>query len=96
MGRPAGFGSTGMPFQSYTHSVYGDEWEMIGGCTSEAMPSTDNCSINIIYEYVQGIGYKSVSESESLLPSRGYWILLEEVKDQCEITVEVIEPLSRH
>lgn len=79
---------TGQPILNYTHQIEEDGWAMIGGCTSDAKASSDNCSIGIIYKYVQGTGYQHITESEMLEPGKGYWILLNNVNDQAELSVE--------
>lgn len=79
---------TGQPILNYTLQVDEDGWAMIGGCTSDAKALSVNCSIGVIYGYVQGTGYQRVSESETLKPGRGYWILLNNVMDQAELRVE--------
>ncbi len=79
---------TGQPVQSYTLLVYEDGWEMIGGCSYPAQASSDNSHIGVIYDYVQGLGYHRVVESESLVPGTGYWILFSNVMDQAELRVE--------
>ena len=66
----------GQPIQSYTKTEQEYGWEMIGGCTYSAKSSTNGCNIGVIYDYVQGAGYKRVSGSERLKPGKGYWILL--------------------
>ncbi|MGA1842670.1 MAG: hypothetical protein ACMUIU_18800 [bacterium] len=70
---------TGQPIQSYTKTVYEHGWEMIGGCTDSAKASTNGCKIGVIYDYVQGIGYKRVPRSEELESGKGYWILLRDL-----------------
>ncbi|MGA1863774.1 MAG: hypothetical protein ACMUHX_01800 [bacterium] len=84
----------GQCIQSYNKTVYKDGWEMIGGCSYPAEASVDRCQISVIYEYAQGIGYQRLTESELLMPGKGYWVLLEDVIDQCELTVEVVDPNS--
>jgi hypothetical protein len=86
---------TGQPIQSYKKTLYEDGWEMIGGCTFPAQPSTDFCSIDVIYRYVPGIGYERVLESEHIDPGRGYWILYNNIVDQCELRLETIGYSSR-
>ncbi|MGA1840282.1 MAG: MopE-related protein [bacterium] len=85
----------GKPIHSYSIPVYGDGWEMIGGCTSKARPVTDSYDIEVIYGYMRGSGYERVLDSEYIEPGRGYWILLEGIVDQCLLTVKEILPLSR-
>ncbi|MGA1839310.1 MAG: hypothetical protein ACMUIU_01685 [bacterium] len=85
----------GQPINSYSKMVDGSGWEMIGGCTTGARPSTDNCDIGVIYRFVRGEGYKRVFPTEAMDPGKGFWILLKEVVDQCNLTVEAIGPLSR-
>jgi hypothetical protein len=79
---------TGQPILNYTHQVDEDGWAMIGGCTSDAEASSDKCSIEVIYGYVQGTGYQRITESETLEPGKGYWILLNNVIGQAELRVE--------
>jgi hypothetical protein len=61
---------------------------MIGGCISDAEALSDNCSISVIYGYVQGFGYKRIQEGENLKPGKGYWIMFENVTDQAKLTVQ--------
>ena len=82
---------TGQPIQSYTLPVSENGWEMIGGCTLDAQASVENGIIKVIYHYKQGSGYQRVLESEHIKPSQGYWILFEDVTDQCELTVEATD-----
>jgi hypothetical protein len=86
---------TGQPIQSYKKTLYEDGWEMIGGCTFPAQPSTDFCSIDVIYRYVPGIGYQRVLESEYIDSGRGYWILYNNIVDHCELRLETIGYSSR-
>jgi hypothetical protein len=90
---------TGQPIPYYTKTVYSSGWEMIGGCTSEsgAWPTTDSCDIGVIYRFERGAGYVRVLETEAMESGAGFWILFKEVVDQCELTVESIDPgpLSR-
>ncbi|MGA1842246.1 MAG: PQQ-binding-like beta-propeller repeat protein [bacterium] len=81
----------GQPVQSYTLPVYEGGWAMIGGCIHPAQAFSDNCSIGVIYSYVQGVGYKRNLESEHIEPGKGYWILFNSVTDQAELTVETIK-----
>jgi hypothetical protein len=83
---------TGQPITSYSKTVYSDGWAMIGGCTSDAKASGDNCYIKIIYGYEQGSGYIRVQEGENLIPGKGYWILLEDVMEQAKLTMKIIDP----
>ncbi|MGA1842061.1 MAG: putative metal-binding motif-containing protein, partial [bacterium] len=86
----------GKPIHSYSKTVYSDGWEMIGGCTSDARPTADSCKIDVIYRFVKGKGYQRVfHESEPLEPAGGFWILLEDVVDQCVITVEELKSSDR-
>jgi hypothetical protein len=85
----------GEPINSYSITVYESGWEMVGGCTSEARPTADNCTKGVMYRYTKGAGYKLISTSEDLNPGEGFWILLKDVVDQCQITVESTAPLSR-
>jgi hypothetical protein len=82
----------GQAIESYKLPVSEDGWAMIGGCTSDARPTTDNCSIGVIYRYVKGAGYQRVLGTENLEPGIGCWILFDDVVDQCELIVEVIDP----
>lgn len=82
----------GQPITNYSLSVNDSGWLMIGGCSSDVRALSENCAIKVIYGYDQETGYKRVLESENLKPAKGYWILLDDVEDQCELTVEVIEP----
>ena len=61
------------------------------GELSTSSPSSNKCSIGIIYKYVQGEGYQQINESEMLEPGRGYWILLNNVMDQAELRVETTQ-----
>jgi hypothetical protein len=65
-----------------------DGWYMIGGCTSDAKASGDNCNIGVIYGYEQGSGYKRIQEGENLETGKGYWILFENVTDQASLNVQ--------
>lgn len=68
-----------------------DGWRIIGGCTHYARASLDNGNIGIIYEYEQGCGYKRVTESESIEPGKGYWILINNIVDLAVLTVKAVE-----
>jgi hypothetical protein len=81
---------TGQPIMNYTHQVDEDGWTMIGGCSSDAEASSDNCAIVVIYGFVQEAGYQRITESEALESGKGYWILLNNVTDQAELRVETI------
>ncbi|MFX0202968.1 MAG: hypothetical protein ACFFCW_43245 [Candidatus Hodarchaeota archaeon] len=61
---------------------------MIGGCSSSAQVSSNNCNIGMIYRYVQGIGYQQVLASEYLEPGEGYWILFKDVADPASLSVQ--------
>jgi hypothetical protein len=78
---------TGKPIQSYTLTAGEDGWMMIGGCSSPAEAFTDGCNIRIIYGYDPEIGYKRLA-GEDLQPEKGYWILLEDVIGQCNLTAD--------
>jgi hypothetical protein len=79
---------SGQPIQSYTKVIHEGGWYMTGGCTSAAQASTDSCNINVIYRFVPGFGYQRVLASEYLEPGEGYWILLEDVADQANLSVQ--------
>jgi hypothetical protein len=79
---------TGHPIPSYTYPVSSDGWAMIGGCSSSAQVSSNNCSIGVIYRYVQGAGYQWVLPSEYLEPGKGYWILLKNVTGPASFGVQ--------
>ncbi|UCG68116.1 MAG: hypothetical protein JSV09_09825 [Thermoplasmata archaeon] len=83
---------TGKGIHSYNKTVNQDGWEMIGGCSYPTQASTDRCQISVIYKFIQGIGYKRVTESELLMPGKGYWILLKDITDECKMTVKIIDP----
>ncbi|MGA1864646.1 MAG: choice-of-anchor Q domain-containing protein [bacterium] len=83
---------TGQSIAEYSLSVNDSGWLMIGGCSSDARVLSENCVIKVIYGYDRETGYKRVLESENLKPAKGYWILLENVEDQCKLTVEVTAP----
>ncbi|MGA1864330.1 MAG: thrombospondin type 3 repeat-containing protein [bacterium] len=82
---------SGKPIQSYTLPLSEDGWKMIGGCTYPAKPSSNKCTIRVIYKYVPEFGYKRIMESENLLPGAGYWILFINTIDQAELRVEITE-----
>lgn len=67
---------TGQPIHSLIFSANEDGWYIIGGCTYPARVSVNNGRVNVIYQYVPGIGYKRLSEKEDLVPGGGYWISL--------------------
>ncbi|MGA1864509.1 MAG: hypothetical protein ACMUHX_05555 [bacterium] len=79
---------TGRPFFEYNSTVNTPGWEMIGGCTFDAKATTDSCDIIVIYEYLPGIGYRRLYNTEFLMPGTGYWILLNNVINQCVLTVQ--------
>lgn len=81
---------TEQPIAVYTKTIYESGWKIFGGCSSEAEASTDSCSINVIYSYVPGFGYKRV-ESYSIKPGIGYWMQFADVIDQCELTVQATQ-----
>ncbi|MGA1841912.1 MAG: PQQ-binding-like beta-propeller repeat protein [bacterium] len=82
---------TGEVVNQYNLTIQ-EGWHMIGGCTFPAQPSVDDCKIKVIYGYNQGHGYQTILESEELKPGKGYWILLEDVEDRCELTIEITDP----
>jgi hypothetical protein len=82
----------GQPINSYSKTVNESGWKMIGGCTSGARPTADSCDIGVIYRYTKGAGYQRIFDSEDLKPGEGFWILIKEVKDQCQLKVEAIGP----
>jgi hypothetical protein len=82
---------TGQPVHSYNLSIDEDGWAMIGGCTTGALPITDNCNIGVIYRYVKGAGYQRILETENLEPGKGYWILFADISDQSGLIVETVE-----
>ncbi|MGA1839677.1 MAG: M14 family zinc carboxypeptidase [bacterium] len=67
---------TGQSFSEYSFEVNEAEWQMIGGCTYDALASIESGvgKIVVIYGYVLGTGYKRVLEGESLKTGKGYWI----------------------
>jgi hypothetical protein len=79
---------TGHPIPSYTYPVSSNGWAMIGGCSSSAQISSNNCGIGVIYRYVQGVGYQRVLPSEYLEPGEGYWILLKNVTAPASLSVQ--------
>jgi hypothetical protein len=81
------FSITGAIIDGYNLSVQ-DGWYMIGGCTSSAKASGDNCNIAVIYSYEQGFGYKPVQRGEDLKAGKGYWILIKDASDQACLTVQ--------
>ncbi|MGA1840045.1 MAG: hypothetical protein ACMUIU_05405 [bacterium] len=82
---------TGQPIDFYSKSIEEDGWWMIGGCTTEAQATSENCTIEVIYKYSPGIGYQRVPASENLEPGRGYWILFTNVLDQAEFMANKIK-----
>ena len=81
------FTITGQSVNGYTLSVNDSGWNMIGGCTSEAKATSESCDIGVIYGYLQDSGYQRIQESENLQPGKGYWILLNNLVGQCNLTV---------
>lgn len=81
---------TGEPINEYGLFVNEDKWDMIGGCTFPAKSSVDSCIIGSIYDYAPEVGYKLISESENIEPGKGYWILFNDVLDQCKLTVKTL------
>jgi hypothetical protein len=79
----------GRLINEYTLPVYENGWDMIGGCTYLAHASVTNGRIAVIYSYVQGLGYQLIPELEDLKPGKGYWIMFNNVADQCEFKVVV-------
>jgi hypothetical protein len=88
------FTITGQSINGYTLSVNESGWNMIGGCSSEAKATSENCDIGVIYGSVQGRGYQRVQESENLKPGKGYWILLNNIVDEGRLTVGTPGPRS--
>lgn len=86
---PKSYTITGQPFNEYSTTVTLSGWEMIGGCTFPAKPTTDSCDIIVTYKYIPEVGYQRVYATEHLMPSVGYWILLNNVLTQCTLTVQV-------
>ncbi|MGA1865175.1 MAG: right-handed parallel beta-helix repeat-containing protein [bacterium] len=85
-----GFVLNGQPIHSYSKTINSNGWEMIGGCSSGARPTTDYCGIGVIYRYVRGAGYQRVLGSELMEPGGGFWILFNEIENPCEMRVETI------
>lgn len=63
------------------------KWELIGGCARRARVSVYNGSVEVIYRYLQGIGYNRVRDWEKLNPGEGYWIHLGNITDQTELRI---------
>jgi outer membrane protein assembly factor BamB len=74
----------GRSIHEYAFSVHTDGWYMIGGCTYSAQPVSDTCTIDVIYEYAQEIGYQ---RTETLEPGKGYWILFGDIADRATINL---------
>ncbi|MGA1864128.1 MAG: VWA domain-containing protein [bacterium] len=85
---PQSYSLTGQPIRSHAQTFNDSGWNMIGGCTSSAKISVNNCSVTVIYKYDQAAGYQRVSASENLEPGKGYWILLNNVVNPCELVIE--------
>jgi hypothetical protein len=85
---PHSYIQTGEPIISYDLPFYQKGWSLIGGCSSPAKASANNCNIGAIYGYEPGTGYQRLLKSERLMPGRGYWILLNNIFKYCEITVD--------
>jgi hypothetical protein len=81
----------GQPFPEYTQTINADGWSMIGGCSTPAQATTDGCSIDVIYGYKQGIGYKRVLPSENIDPGQGYWLLLNGIEGECILSVKAVQ-----
>jgi hypothetical protein len=90
MSEPRTYSITGLPILNYTIPEPAAGWSMIGGCSSEARPAEDVCEIDVIYRYVNGTGYHRILGSEVMKPEEGFWILLEEVLDECQLKIEAI------
>lgn len=80
---------TGQPIQSYNLQMNEDGWSMIGGCSHPAQAISNSCSIGVIYSYVKESGYQRVLKSEAIEPGKAYWILLNNVMGQAELTMEI-------
>ncbi|MGA1865031.1 MAG: hypothetical protein ACMUHX_08215 [bacterium] len=88
------FSLTGMRIDKYNFPV-GSGWYMVGGCSSSARVLADNCKIVVVYEYDPGTGYKRVYDTSSLDPSKGYWILFDNINgDQAQLDVERIRSFA--
>lgn len=83
---------TGQPIQKYTKKVYENGWDMIGGCRSRSRVSSDSCSIDVIYTYIKGVGYKRLLGSDSMKPGKGFWIRFIDVthQDRLRVAEEVL------
>lgn len=84
------FSLTGQPIYSYTLLINEGGWQIIGGCISNAGVSSENCHIEVIYQYVQGTGYKLILESGVLEPCNGYWLLVKDIGPHASVTVQNI------
>ncbi|MGA1840242.1 MAG: hypothetical protein ACMUIU_06410 [bacterium] len=83
---------TGRSINEFNFRVYEDGWDMIGGCTSPSRALATNGEIVVIYRFVQGLGYRRVSESENMEAGGGFWIMYNNVMNQCELKVKVTDP----
>jgi hypothetical protein len=75
----------GTEVTEYTIPV-ADGWYMIGGCSMPAQGMVTNGSIDVIYGYMQGVGYTRLLGSKSLEGGRGYWILFSNTSEGAEFT----------
>jgi hypothetical protein len=82
---PQSYVITGTAITEYTMSV-ADGWYMIGGCTDPAQTMVTTGSIDVIYEYIQGSGYRRVPGSGTLERGKGYWILSSNTSEGAEFT----------
>jgi hypothetical protein len=76
---------TGQPIFNYAYTVQEDGWAMVGGCSLAAKATSNNCSIVVIYGYVQDVGYQRVLDLKNIEPGKGYWILLDNVIEEAEL-----------
>lgn len=83
---------TGQEIPVYTHPVKEDGWYIIGGCTSPAKASIDNGTVDVIYKYIPGSGYKSLLASENLEPGKGYWVLLNDINSKTQLRIDAKNP----
>ncbi len=81
---------TGQPIYSYNKTIYGDGWEMIGGCACPSEAFINNGNINMIYKYVHGKGYVRLLKSEDLESKGGYWILINNITGKAILTFKCI------
>ena len=79
LNEPRTYVLTGAPIQSYTIEDAKSGWSMIGGCSSPALPSVENGSIQAVFGF--SYKYDFLGSGATIVPlqsGKGFWIHLSE------------------